>query len=138
MKKLYYLVTLLVAFVSSDMMGQESCFNPASRRERVKTRIEAKHMPKSHNVVDIKSISTKALDEYTDVQDDVRYRYVFTYNADNQRASETIYKTEKDGDVWGEEALCDVGLYSYEYDLDNRLKVKRVTYENAEHFHPIL
>ncbi len=134
MKKLYYLVTLLVAFVSSDMMGQESCFNPASRRERVKTRIEAKHMSKSHNVVDIKSISTKALDEYTDVQDDVRYRYVFTYNVDNQRASETIYKTEKDGDVWGEEVLCDVGLYSYEYDLDNRLKVKRVTYENAEYF----
>lgn len=75
------------------------------------------------------------IDEYSEQKGSSRFRYVFAYNKDGVRSSETIFIQEKNQDgTWGQEALCDVGRYTYEYDSKSRVKVKDVQYEKAERF----
>lgn len=68
------------------------------------------------------------LDEASEIQGDYCFRFVYAYNKDKERSSETIYMREKINGVWGTESLYDVGTYSYEYDSENRVKVKTVVY----------
>lgn len=68
------------------------------------------------------------VDEAGDFDDDVRLRYVFTYNAAGERATETVYIREKVDDKWGDERLYTRGTYSYEYDTQKRVKAKTVIY----------
>ncbi len=68
------------------------------------------------------------LDEASEIQGDYCFRFVYAYNKDKERSSETIYMREKINGVWGTESLYDVGTYSYEYDSENRVKAKTVVY----------
>lgn len=56
------------------------------------------------------------------------FRYVFAYDSNKQRSSETIYYKERNAGVWGSESLYEVGNYSYQFDSKGRLKVKEVKY----------
>lgn len=65
--------------------------------------------------------------QFTDGGDGL-FRYVFAYDSNKQRASETIYYKERNAGVWGSESLYEVGNYSYQFDSKGRLKVKEVKY----------
>lgn len=72
------------------------------------------------------------VEEYTEIDEDRRYRYVYAYNSNKERSSETIYMRERENGVWGEEILYTVGTYTYEYDTQGRVKTKSVTYDNTD------
>lgn len=81
------------------------------------------------------SAADKPLDEYQEKRGDAIYRYVYAYDKDLMRSSETIYKKVKGDDGrWGEETLYDVGTYLYEYDSQGRVKAKTVSYGKNEDF----
>lgn len=81
------------------------------------------------------SAADKPLDEYQEKRGDAFYRYVYAYDKDLMRSSETIYKKVKGDDGrWGEETLYDVGTYLYEYDSQGRVKAKTVSYGKNEDF----
>lgn len=82
----------------------------------------------------LKAQSGNILDEYQEKVDDCIYRYVYAYGKDKMRTSETIYKKEKTDGKWGAEQLYTVGRYTYEYDTQNRLSVKTVTYDENDDF----
>lgn len=65
--------------------------------------------------------------QFTDDGDGL-FRYVFAYDSNKQRSSETIYYKERNAGVWGSESLYEVGNYSYQFDSKDRLKVKEVKY----------
>ena len=65
--------------------------------------------------------------QFTDDGDGL-FRYVFAYDKNKQRSSETIYYKERNAGVWGSESLYEVGNYSYQFDSKGRLKVKEVKY----------
>lgn len=65
--------------------------------------------------------------QFTDDGDGL-FRYVFAYDSNKQRSSETIYYKERNAGVWGSESLYEVGNYSYQFDSKGRLKVKKVKY----------
>lgn len=75
------------------------------------------------------------LDEYEEKRGDAIFRYVYAYDKDGLRSSETIYvKRKDDNGNWGEEQLYDVGTYLYEYDGSGRVKTKTVSYGKNELF----
>lgn len=81
------------------------------------------------------SAADKPLDEYQEKRGDAFYSYVYAYDEDLMRSSETIYKKVKGDDGrWGEETLYDVGTYLYEYDSQGRVKAKTVSYGKNEDF----
>ncbi len=61
-----------------------------------------------------------------------RYRYVYAYNAQKQRSSETIYMSEFVDGKWSAETLYNVGTYTYEMDTQGRIKRKNVKYDKEE------
>lgn len=65
--------------------------------------------------------------QFTDGGDGL-FRYVFAYDSNKQRSSETIYYKERNAGVWGSESLYEMGNYSYQFDSKGRLKVKEVKY----------
>lgn len=69
------------------------------------------------------------LDQATKVSGDNIYRYVFTYNKNMERSSETIYKKHFNGASWSDEELYTKGTYSYEYDMFGRIVNKTVKYD---------
>lgn len=72
----------------------------------------------------LKANANNILDEYEEKDEDRIYRYVYAYDKNKMRSSETIYLKEKTDGVWGEEKLYTVGRYTYEYDTQDRLSVK--------------
>lgn len=66
-----------------------------------------------------------------DAGEGVMWRYVYGYNAQGERASETVYRRQRDYStgVWGAEERYDRGVYAYEYDTKGRVRRKSVTYE---------
>lgn len=69
--------------------------------------------------------------QFTDGGDGL-FRYVFAYDSNKQRSSETIYYKERNAGVWGSESLYEVGNYSYQFDSKGRLKVKEVKYSHGK------
>lgn len=74
------------------------------------------------------------LEEFTEIvndpqYDDIRYRYVFSYDKDLQRVSETIYESKKEDGIWSSETFLTMGSYTYGYDIQGRVNMKKVTYE---------
>ena len=74
------------------------------------------------------------IDETTDVRGDNLYRYVFAYNKDKERSSETIYKRHFEDGKWSDEEFCNKGIYTYEYDTQGRIVSKTVKYENQDDY----
>ena len=82
-----------------------------------------------------KATNDGVLDEYEEKRGDAIFRYVYAYDKDGLRSSETIYvKRKDDNGNWGEEQLYDVGTYLYEYDGSGRVKTKTVSYGKNELF----
>lgn len=81
-------------------------------------------------------LSTRAnivpVEEFSELDEDRRYRYVYAYNANKERSSETIYMREREDDKWSDEILYTVGTYTYEYDTQGRVKTKSVTYDKTD------
>lgn len=76
--------------------------------------------------------SSALIEEMSEIIDNRCYRFVYAYNKDKVRSSETIYMREKVDGKWGPESLYDVGTYSYEYDSKNRIKIKAVDYGKSD------
>ena len=76
--------------------------------------------------------SSALIEEMSEIIDNRCYRFVYAYNKDKVRSSETIYMREKVDGKWGPESLYDVGTYSYEYDSENRIKIKAVDYGKSD------
>lgn len=75
-----------------------------------------------------RSRGSAMLDEVSEIKGDRCFRFVYAYNKDKERSSETIYMREKSDGKWGDESLYDVGTYTYEYDSQDRVKAKTVVY----------
>lgn len=71
-----------------------------------------------------RSRGSAMLDEVSEIKGDRCFRFVYAYNKDKERSSETIYMREKSDGKWGDESLYDVGTYTYEYDSQDRVKAK--------------
>lgn len=69
------------------------------------------------------------IDQATKALGDNIYRYVFAYNKNMERSSETIYKKHFNGVEWSAEKLYNKGIYTYEYDSQGRIVSKKVIYE---------
>lgn len=99
--------------------------------QAAKARLEAHQAKAQQDIVSIRTAKAP-LEEYTEINDNRLYRYVYAYNDKKERTSETIYLREREDGKWGEETICAVGNYSYEYDTQGRVKVKAVTYDDNE------
>lgn len=87
-------------------------------------------------------MASKPLEEYTEIIDDpqysdIRYRYVFSYDKDLQRVSEAIYESVKEDGVWSSEKFLTMGSYTYGYDIQGRVNMKKVTYDPEPEYGPI-
>lgn len=82
----------------------------------------------------LKVSKNNALDEYEEREGDRIFRYVYAYDKDKMRSSETIYMKEKTDGTWSAEKLYTVGHYTYGHDTQGRLISKAVTYSNNDYF----
>lgn len=128
MKKIT-MITLLSLFTLT-IQAQGFVFGDfqKSQREKVRSTVDAPQKVKK----EVASRSNKPLiEEYSEIQDGYKYRYVYAYNERMERTSETIYRQEysSSDNTWGKEEMYAIGNYSYEYNGEGRIKVKNVTYE---------
>lgn len=129
MKKL--LLTALAA-ISITAYGQTFQFSKAAdkahrqRMERKGKGLQSMHLKTAAE----KSSLSKApiIDESTVLMDNTLYRYVFAYNKNMERSSETVYRKYIRSD---EEELYTKGTYTYEYDSQGRIISKTVIYSQG-------
>ena len=70
------------------------------------------------------------IDDWTEVnlEGNQKFRYVYGYDKDRNRTSESIYITRRENGQWGAEELLTVGTYVYEYNAQGKLRKKTVNY----------
>lgn len=138
MNKSFVLTLLAAAFMSQSAGAQGVKFGTRYMKQRIELRKQAAAKKAAARAAkETKALKAQAgniLDEYQEKVDDCIYRYVYAYDKDKMRSSETIYKKVKTDEGWGEEQLYTVGRYTYEYDTQNRLSVKTVTYDDNDDF----
>ena len=138
MNKSFVLTLLAAAFMSQSASAQGVKFGTRYMKQRIELRKQAAaKKAAAHAAKETKALKAQAgniLDEYREKVDDCVYRYVYAYDKDKMRSSETIYKKVKTDEGWGEEQLYTVGRYKYEYNAQNRLSVKTVTYDENDDF----
>ena len=138
MNKSFVLTLLAAAFMSQSAGAQGVKFGTRYMKQRIELRKQAAAKKAAARAAkETKALKAQAgniLDEYQEKVDDCIYRYVYAYDKDKMRSSETIYKKVKTDEGWGEEQLYTVGRYTYEYDTQNRLLVKTVTYDENDDF----
>lgn len=138
MNKLFVLTLLAAAFMSQSAYAQGVKFGTRYMKQRIELRKQAAAKKAAARAAKetkaLKAQSGNILDEYEEKVDDRIFRYVYAYDKDKMRSSETIYKKVKTDEGWGEEQLYTVGRYTYEYDTQNRLSVKTVTYDENDDF----
>lgn len=138
MNKSFVLTLLAAAFMSQSAGAQGVKFGTRYMKQRIELRKQAAAKKAAARAAkETKALKAQAgniLDEYQEKVDDCIYRYVYAYDKDKMRSSETIYKKVKTDEGWGEEQLYTVGRYTYEYDAQNRLSVKTVTYDENDDF----
>lgn len=125
MKKILF--TALAA-ISIATYGQTFQFSKAAiKANRQKMERKEKALKDIRIKENSKSNIAKApiIDESTVLMGDNLYRYVFAYNKNMERSSETIYRKYIRSD---EEELYTKGTYTYEYDSQGRIISKTVTY----------
>lgn len=128
MKKIALLISMFLGILGVSAQGV--VFGHFKQKEKVKALL-AKKPSKDLQVASV----TRAIvpvEEYAELDEDRRYRYVYAYNANKERSSETIYMREREDGKWSEEVLYTVGTYTYEYDTQGRVKAKSVTYDNTD------
>lgn len=122
------LLLMAFALISATAHGQGLRLGLAhhkAQRAKAKTKA-ASHAPASKPKKNVR------IDEASDVRGDCLYRYVFAYNKNKERSSETIYRKQRTGTEWGEEQLYNKGIYTYEYDTQGRIVSKTVRYEKDD------
>lgn len=131
MKKFLPLFVMFFMAIGTNAQGLKiSPHYFSQQREALKARTEKANIIKAEKM---KAAGTQ-LGEYSEIvsdnysDDDVRYRYVFSYNTNGERVSEAIYATIKENGVWGEEQFITLGTYTYGYDTTGRINMKQVTY----------
>lgn len=131
MKRIAFLALVgLFASISLAQGVSFGRFNTMQKQKVQKAKLRAQATP-----TELAFYSPKAMmpiEEFSEIVDNRYYRFVYAYDTNKQRASETIYVREKEGDAWGEEQLYAVGTYSYEYDTQGRVKTKTVKYDRDE------
>ena len=138
MNKSFVLTLLAAAFMSQSAGAQGVKFGTRYMKQRIELRKQAAAKKAAARAAKettaLKAQSGNILDEYQEKVGDCVYRYVYAYDTNKMRSSETIYKKVKTDEGWGEEQLYTVGRYTYEYDAQNRLSVKTVTYDENDDF----
>ena len=138
MNKAFTLTLLAAAFMSQSAGAQGVKFGTRYMKQRIELRKQAAAKKAAARAAKettaLKAQAGNILDEYQEKVDDCVYRYVYAYDTNKMRSSETIYKKVKTDEGWGEEQLYTVGRYTYEYDTQNRLSVKTVTYDENDDF----
>ena len=131
MKKIL-LLTLAAASVSAYGQGLRiGSYYHRQQRQKAELRknISKDDMSTKQNEKKGSLLRNVYLDQATKVTGDNIYRYVFTYNKNMERSSETIYKKHFNGASWSDEELYTKGTYSYEYDMFGRIVNKTVKYD---------
>lgn len=131
MKKIL-LLTLAVASLSAYGQGLRiGSYYHRQQRQKAELRknISEGDMSTKQNEKKGSLLRDVYLDQATKVSGDNIYRYVFTYNKNMERSSETIYKKHFNGVSWSDEELYTKGTYSYEYDMFGRIVNKTVKYD---------
>ncbi len=134
MNKIYSIIIMML--LSASVYAQKSVFRHVGDKAR-KERKEAKMAKMKAVKADDAKASRKAgavLEEGSELDNDRIYRYVYGFNKDKERTSETVYLREKEGDKWGDERLLTKGTYTYEYDGQGRIKTKTVNYTENDYF----
>lgn len=126
-------ITLLVVsyMLTLGASAQGVSFGHFKQKEKIKTLL-AKKTQEGQRMATVTRATIIPVEEYAEIEEDRRYRYVYAYNSNKERSSETIYMRERENGVWGEEVLYTVGTYTYEYDTQGRVKTKSVTYDNTD------
>lgn len=119
MRKIFFTVLAMAAISANGQRVRLGLAYHKAQKHRMERRMQK--APVAKNV---------RIDETTDVRGDNQYRYVFAYNKNMERSSETIYKKHFDGTSWSDEVFCNKGIYTYEYDTQGRIVSKTVKYEN--------
>lgn len=131
MKRITSFFSILLLALTA--MAQGVSFGHFQRKQQAKAHRQARIERRAEQ-------TTRAIiapiEEYqeVDLDENRRYRYVYAYNTSGDRASETIYMQEFDGDTWSKETLYTVGTYTYEYDTQGRVKTKSVTYDPEDDY----
>ena len=138
MKKTFTLTLLAAVLLSQSANAQGVKFGTRYMKQRIEMRKQAAAKKAAARAAkETKALKAQAdgiLDEYQEKVGDCIYRYVYAYDTNKMRSSETIYKKVKTDGKWGQEQLYTVGRYTYEYDTQNRLSVKTVTYDENDDF----
>lgn len=131
MKRIAFLALVgLLASISLAQGVSFGRFNTMQKQKVQKAKLRAQATPTELAFYSPKAM--RPIEEFSEIVDNRYYRFVYAYDTNKQRASETIYVREKEGDAWGEEQLYAVGSYSYEYDTQGRVKTKTVKYDRDE------
>ena len=132
MRKIFFTVLAMAAISANGQRVRLGLAYHKAQKYRMERRMQnaakcetAQKAPIAKNV---------RIDETTDVRGNNQYRYVFAYNKDKERSSETIYKRHFEDGKWSDEELCDKGIYTYEYDSQGRIISKTVKYEECKDF----
>lgn len=128
------LLTLAAASIAS--YGQELRFgNYYHRQQKQKSELRKETAANTYDKSESKSVAYRGLQKGVYIDQAMKmngnniYRYVFAYNKNMERSSETIYKKYFNGAEWSDEELYNKGVYTYEYDNQGRIVSKRVVYE---------
>ena len=138
MKKETALTLLAAALMSQAAYAQGVKFGTRYMKQRIELRKQAAAKEAADRAAkETKALKAQAgniLDEYEEKVDDRIFRYVYAYDKDKMRSSERIFVKEKTDGKWGDEREITTGTYKYEYDSQDRLSVKTVTYTANDYF----
>lgn len=128
------LLTLAAASIAS--YGQELRLgNYYHRQQKQKSELRKETAANTYDKSESKNVAYRGLQKGVYIDQAMKmngnniYRYVFAYNKNMERSSETIYKKYFNGAEWSDEELYNKGVYTYEYDNQGRIVSKRVVYE---------
>ena len=130
MRKCYLLMHLFFFGVLS-VSAQGVSFGRFQQVKEMKAKVNKSVQAKLRNVL-VTPMEVRPVEEYAEMEENRRYRYVYAYNTNMERSSETIYMSERENGEWGEEILYAVGTYMYEYDTQGRVKIKSVVYDKTD------
>lgn len=131
MRKLFLTVLALAAISAYGQSIRLGLAYHKAQKQRMERRAQNADKSVAPQTVIAKNVR---IDETTDVRGDNQYRYVFAYDKNLERSSETIYKKHFENGRWGDEEFCNKGIYTYEYDTKGRIVSKTVKYENQNDY----
>ena len=130
MRKIFLTVLAMAAISAHGQILGLSIGRHKAQKQRTERRVQ--NVAKCEATQKAPIAKNVRIDETTDVRGNNQYRYVFAYNKNKERSSETIYKKSFADGKWSDEEFCNKGIYTYEYDTQGRIVSKTVKYENQD------